>query len=181
MFPPVQLAQVTLSPSLHTGAVYLMLQTGVGLTELCSSLLRLVLPTEHHCQDLSQEDLASNMCHTMVTECVTEAVRDERAPPLLLDCVPPKTIADRLHVLEFLFHEALATVSVSTLCVTGQHSVGGICANDCISYQCVGEGGGGACLYIYKYVCTYRLFSISFHIEACCVCLLSVGCGCTLH
>lgn len=98
-----------------------MLQTGVGLTELCSSLLRLVLPTERHCQALSQEDLASNMCHTMVTE----AVRDERAPPLLLDCVPPKTVADRLHILEFLFHEALATVSVGTLCVIGQHSVGG--------------------------------------------------------
>ena len=159
-----------------------MLQTGVGLTELCSSLLRLVLPTEHHCQDLSQEDLASNMCHTMVTECVTEAVRDERAPPLLLDCVPPKTVADRLHVLEFLFHEALATVSVSILCVTGQHSVGGSVSMIVLAIS-VWERGEGVhvCTYISTYVCTYRLFSISFHIEACCVCLLSVGCGCTLH
>ena len=95
-----------------------MLQSGVGLIELCTSLLRLVLPAEHHWQPLLQEDLAPNsigVCHKMVTECVTEAVRDERAPPLLLDCVPPKTAADRLHVLEFLFHEALATVSMRHL------------------------------------------------------------------
>lgn len=92
-----------------------MLQSGVGLIELCTSLLRLVLPAENHWQSLLQEDLAPNsmgVCHKMVTECVTEAVRDERAPPLLLDCVPPKTAADRLQVLEFLFQEALTTVSV---------------------------------------------------------------------
>ena len=101
--------------SAFPGDVYPMLQSGVGLIELYTSLLRLVLPAEHHWRSLLQEDLAPismGVCHKMVTECVTEAVRDERAPPLLLDFVPPKTAAARLHVLEFLFHEALATVSV---------------------------------------------------------------------
>ena len=163
---------MTLSPSLHTGAVCLMLQTGAGLTELCSSLLKLVLPTEHHCQELSQEDLASNMCHTMVTECVTEAVRDERAPPLLLDCVPPKTVADRLHVLEFLFHEALATVSVGTLCVTGQHFVRGSVPmiGSAISV-CGGEGGGGACLYISMHTGFLAFFFYILKLVVC-VCFL---------
>ena len=92
-----------------------MLQTGAGLIELFTSLLSLVLPPDHHWRSLLQEDLAPismGVCSKMVTECVTDAVRDETASPLLLDFVPPKTAAARLYVLEFLFHEALGNVSV---------------------------------------------------------------------